>query len=421
MIVVGAVPASADAPDPDLNSAPNVTANVLQDGTIRVTVTGQWKWTTHTTNCNNDKRGVGVAIDWNDPNEPGNHVTTLNGVSIDVGTPTDNVVHPTTSVGLPSGTMVDIASPADYRNWRSGCGTYGYDPVLRKSYNSGNYGPITHDYKPIGGKLQSNIRLCALMYDVHLAANGGAPNGTKEVTAGGNNDNSDNSAQKNGSTPGGNACKEVVIAQPNLSTSAVTNVEVGADINDRATLTSGTADMSGTLTFKLYGPSDPTCSGTSLQETSVSVSGNGVYDSAPEYSTTAAGSYRWVASYSGDSKNLPAQGQCGDAGETSVVTKTPTSTDTTQKITPNDTAVITGYYPTGTVAFKLYGPYDTTCSGAPIFSQTVTLVDGYAETTNTTAINVVHGTYRWKVTYSGDSNNLTSTSACGVESITVTQ
>ena len=45
----------------------------------------------------------------------------------------------------------------------------------------------------------------------------------------------------------------------------------------------------------------------------------------------AAGSYFWIASYSGDANNDPVSGSCGDAGETSVVTAetgqiTPTAT-----------------------------------------------------------------------------------------------
>jgi len=422
MVVVVALPASADAPDPDLNSTPSVSMQVANDGTISVTVTGQWKWTTHTSNCNNDKRGVGVAIDWNDPGDPGNYVTTLNGSVIAVGTATDKVVHPATSVGLPnSGSKVDIASPSQYASWRGGCGTYGYDPVLKKSYNSGTYGPLTHDYKPIGGKMQSSIKLCALMYDVHLSSNGGAPNGAKEVTAGGNNDNSDNSAEKNGSSPGGNACKEIAIPQPKIATSADTNVTIGDDIQDAANLSDGTVDIGGTITFKLYAPNDPFCTGTPVHTATSTVNGNGTYYAYPSYTTDSTGQYHWIASYSGDTKNLPVSGSCGDSGETSVVTKSSTITDTWQKITPNDTAVVTGYSPTGNVTFQLYSPSDPTCTGTPVFNQTVALVDGSAATTNSTAINVVPGTYRWKVTYAGDSNNNSSTSACGVEAFTVTQ
>lgn len=214
-LVVVALPASADAPDSDMSSTPSVTAQVAQDGTVSVSVTGQWKWTSRSRNCNTDKRGVGVAIDWNDPSDSGNYVATANGTSYDVGTTTDNVVHPATSVGLPNGgTKIDIASPSQYASWRGGCGTYSYDPVLKKSYNSGSYGPLTHDYKPIGGQTQTVIKLCAVLYDVSLSSIGGAPSKASSVTAGGNNDNSDNNIVKNPASAGGSNCKEITVTPP---------------------------------------------------------------------------------------------------------------------------------------------------------------------------------------------------------------
>src|SRR4051794_40242829 len=86
------VPAMAAADAPDITAA-----NATVAGNT-VTINGSWAWTTHHSNCNTDRAGVGIAIDWNDPKEPGNLVTTLNGVQIDVGTPTDNNVY-TTSGG----------------------------------------------------------------------------------------------------------------------------------------------------------------------------------------------------------------------------------------------------------------------------------------------------------------------------------
>lgn len=215
MVVVAALPANADAPDSDMSSTPTVSAQIGPDGTVSVSVSGQWQWTSRSRNCNLDKRGVGVAIDWNDPNDPGNFVATANGTSYDVGTATDNVVHPATGVGLPNGaSKVDIASPAQYANWRGGCGTYGYDPVLNKSYNSGSYGPLTHDYKLVDGQVQSVIKVCSVLYDVALGSVGGAPSKASYVTAGGSYKNGDNSIAKNPSAAGGSNCKEITVTQP---------------------------------------------------------------------------------------------------------------------------------------------------------------------------------------------------------------
>jgi hypothetical protein len=46
--------------------------------------------------------------------------------------------------------------------------------------------------------------------------------------------------------------------------------------------------------------------------------------------------------------------------------------------------------------------------------------NGTYVTTNTTFIASDVGTWRWKVVYSGDANNESKTSACGVENFTIT-
>ena len=106
----GAAAALADASDP-VPSATTGSVSTLANGDRVVTVSGQWQWTTHRSDCNNDKRAVGIAIDWNDPAAPGNHVDTINGVSVDVGTPSDNVVTPCTSPANSSTAAMAPAAP----------------------------------------------------------------------------------------------------------------------------------------------------------------------------------------------------------------------------------------------------------------------------------------------------------------------
>jgi hypothetical protein len=173
-VVSLAVPALAAADAPDITLATGTVSGTT------VTISGSWA-----SDCNTDRAGVGIAIDWNDPNQAGNHVTTLNGVSIDVGTPSDNAVH-TTSGGTGTGFT---------------CGTF------NGSYNTGSFGGQSHTYS---GAIPSSI--CALAYDVH--GKPGQPNGGKETTAGGNGHNGDNSAEKNGQTPAGNVCAEVHVTPP---------------------------------------------------------------------------------------------------------------------------------------------------------------------------------------------------------------
>jgi LPXTG-motif cell wall-anchored protein len=45
------------------------------------------------------------------------------------------------------------------------------------------------------------------------------------------------------------------------------------------------------------------------------------------FTPTVAGTYRWVASYSGDANNAAVSGFCGDAAETVVVSPTPNVDD----------------------------------------------------------------------------------------------
>ena len=104
---------------------------------------------------------------------------------------------------------------------------------------------------------------------------------------------------------------------PALVTNA-TSATIGGTIQDSATLSGGNSP-SGSITWKLFGPGDATCSA-SIQSFTANVSGNGTYNS-PNYTPTSAGTYRWIASYSGDGNNLSTAGSCNDPNESSTVGK----------------------------------------------------------------------------------------------------
>ena len=96
---------------------------------------------------------------------------------------------------------------------------------------------------------------------------------------------------------------------------------------------------------------------------------------------------------------------------------------TAQSLVPNDSATISGgYNHTGSITFSLFGPSDTTCGGTPALTQTVSVSSGTATygTTNTTFIASTAGTWRWLVTYTGDTNNNGFTIACGTERFAIT-
>jgi hypothetical protein len=158
----------ANAADPLPTTRGTTTQN--PDGSITVSVQGEWSWPSQTGNasdpCGGTRYGVGWAIAWADPSAPGNPVT-KGSVTLLVGTPSDNRVH------------FNSADP---------CGTLGAG-----NHPTGGWGPETHTY-PAG----SNIgKVCVNMYDLHdtQAAKPG------DYVAGGSGRNKDNSVETNSFNP----------------------------------------------------------------------------------------------------------------------------------------------------------------------------------------------------------------------------
>ena len=98
------------------------------------------------------------------------------------------------------------------------------------------------------------------------------------------------------------------LAGPALSTTPSGSVPVGGSISDSATVIGGAAPT-GTVEFRLHGPDDPDCTQTPLDV----LTGNLVAGTAVsgDVTATAAGTYNWVAEYSGDTANAGATSHCG--------------------------------------------------------------------------------------------------------------
>ena len=78
--------------------------------------------------------------------------------------------------------------------------------------------------------------------------------------------------------------------------------------------------------------------------------------------------------------------------------------------------------PGGTLTFQLFGPNDTSCGGAPIFTSVVT-VNGNGNYNSESFTPTTPGAYTWMVTYSGDGDhNAPASTSCGGpnQSITAT-
>ncbi|HEX2053900.1 MAG TPA: Ig-like domain repeat protein, partial [Actinomycetota bacterium] len=110
---------------------------------------------------------------------------------------------------------------------------------------------------------------------------------------------------------------------PALSTQVTPAVAtVGQPVTDTATLSGGN-NPTGTITFNAYGPADANCTGAPVYSATVPVSGNGAYAATPAFTPTAPGTYRFVASYSGDAGNSPVAGVCNAPNESVTVTVAP--------------------------------------------------------------------------------------------------
>ncbi|MEO8486700.1 MAG: hypothetical protein ABI585_10220, partial [Betaproteobacteria bacterium] len=218
-------------------------------------------------------------------------------------------------------------------------------------------------------------------------------------------------------------------ASPTISTTASPAVVAGGSIFDTATLAGG-SNPTGTITFNLYGPNDATCAGPVIFTTNTTVAGNNSYTSA-SFVANLVGTYRWIASYSGDANNNAVVGLCNDANESVVVTADSPSLTTVSSAAINlggtvtDTAtLLNGTLSTGTITFTLYGPNDATCAGAPVFTSSPVTVNGNGSYVSTPAYApTAIGTYRWIASYSGDGNNNPIAGLCGDanESVVVSQ
>jgi hypothetical protein len=212
---------------------------------------------------------------------------------------------------------------------------------------------------------------------------------------------------------------------PTLATTAGPDINLGQTLSDTATL-SGTATQpanpvinltgtggspaGGTITFKLYGPDN--CTTLAYTSPTVAVSGNGTYNTPnPQFTPTAAGTYHWVAVYSGSLPNTNGTDHntsCNDVDEDVVVSTVPSTLTSAQTWVPNDSVTVSAPAGSGdvagTVSFDLYASAD--CSGTAIYSTTAA-VSGTSpktvSTSNTTVKATASGSYSWKVSY--DSTN----------------
>jgi hypothetical protein len=165
------------------------------------------------------------------------------------------------------------------------------------------------------------------------------------------------------------------------------------------------------ITFNLYPPLDPTCSG--LPALVVSEGLAGTLAGSGALATNAVGEYRFTALYSGDANNLPAESQCGKGSVTTSKAR-PTLTATVHAEGGNGVigataSLANGFEPSGTVTFTLFGPHAASCSGAEVFRVIAPVIEdaSRSETFSTGG----PGRFALLTTYSGDARNQAAAAA----------
>jgi hypothetical protein len=126
-------------------------------------------------------------------------------------------------------------------------------------------------------------------------------------------------------------------ASPSITTTPSAGGVTGTHISDSATLTGGVSPT-GTVVFKLYGPTNPPCSAAAVFTSTVTLPA--ALTSAVFSGTSTAGTYSWTAEYSGDDNNNPASSLCAD--ETVVITSITSSGQGVQGLTTVVTTPGTG-------------------------------------------------------------------------------
>ena len=222
----------------------------------------------------------------------------------------------------------------------------------------------------------------------------------------------------------------VGLGRPSITTEASDDVAISGDISDNATVTGRVSPLAGaTITFRAYGPDDASCTGTAAFESVVAYPVAGGSVSSGAFTPTMAGTYRWRATYSGETNNLPVTGACNAANE-NVVVRRATPTIATQASggvllggAVNDTAVVSGRVNPqagATIRWQLFGPNDADCTGAVAFESVAAYPVAGGPVTSETFTPTVAGTYRWRARYSGDANNAAIEGPCNAADETVT-
>jgi hypothetical protein len=205
----------------------------------------------------------------------------------------------------------------------------------------------------------------------------------------------------------------LALSTPTISATASGSGPLGGEVHDEVHLERGSQET-GSIEFLLYGPGNTSCSGEPEQAQVEAVSGSGPY--TVEFFPDRVGEYSYVVRYTGDANNAPASTTCGQPSEQLRMTPGRPSLVTTASIASGsieDSALLNGGVPTsGTIVFRLFGPEDTACGGAPVFVSSLP-VSYQGRFSSGPFAPSLSGVYRFAAEYSGDANDEPAIAACG--------
>jgi hypothetical protein len=229
------------------------------------------------------------------------------------------------------------------------------------------------------------------------------------------------------------------------------SVPTGTAVTDTATLSgANAATATGTVTYNLYSDSGCTTLAPGGGGSAETITTAGSLPPSAPVTLSAAGTFYWGVSYSGDSSNQSSSSTCGTAGEVETVTASTTTPQSTRLRTRliggrsmggrgfrwegrvvavvagayvTDTATLSGTNAataTGTVTYTVYTQQTFTTNHHRLWhwvvlgtAGTVSVTAGQVPKSN--AVTVPNGVYEWQAVYSGDSANQPSASRFGSE------
>jgi hypothetical protein len=219
---------------------------------------------------------------------------------------------------------------------------------------------------------------------------------------------------------------------PTVSTQlSASSVAIGGSAYDTAVLAGANANAGGSVTYSVF--DNPTCtSGGGLITTLGPVTVvSGVVPASPSWTATGtAGTYYFVASYSGDANDHAAAGGCGAEPITvtqnfPAITTQLSATSVAIGSTAFDTALLSGASANagGSVTYSVYDNATCVSGGGGLIATLgpVTITNGSIPNSAVWTAAGAPGTYYFVASYSGDADNTATTSGCAAEPLTVTQ